>query len=93
MQPKTTTTWKDNIPVGKSYSYGFDQIELECEQADGEDALSWQIDTEAFPDHRFAESGTYSVNWYGLHPGRMFRQIMEIGFDAGMSAFIVVSHA
>lgn len=87
----TKTTFKDGIPTGKSYSYGFDRIELECRQEDGEELYAWQIDAEAFPAGEIATSDSYHDRWCARHPGRVMRTLTQIGFDTA-DAFVVTHH-
>lgn len=84
----------DNQQRGKSYHYGYDSLELECECDKGVDLHHYQIDVQAFPKGEFADSDSYHRLWCADHPDRVMRLMQVIAFESsGAEAYVVLHHA
>ena len=71
--------------------YGFDSIELECGQEEGEALHSWQFDVEVLPKGEVNGGNAYHDHWCAMHPDRVMRVMQQTGFDTA-DAFIVLYH-
>lgn len=71
--------------------YGFDSIELECEQEKGEDLHSWQFDVEVLPKDDMNDGNAYHDRWCAMHPDCVMRMMQQSDFDTAY-AFVVLYH-
>lgn len=71
--------------------YGFDSIELECGQEEGEALHSWQFDVEVLPKGEVNGGNAYHDRWCAMHPDRVMRMMQKRGFDTA-DAFVVLYH-
>lgn len=82
---------RDNTLVSTEYEYGFDKLELECEDGAAEERHVYQIDAAAFPKGEIASSDQYHDLWCADHPGRVMRVLQQISYDTA-DAFVVLHH-
>ena len=87
----TRTEYENDQQVSKSWNYGFDSIELSCEQDENEELCCWQLETEAFPKGQSPSSNVYHTRWCDAHPGRFMSVLQQISFD-NAEAFVVLYH-
>ena len=73
------------------YRYGFDRMQLECAQDEGQKAHTWQIDTEAMPKDEIHDADMYHDLWCATHPDRLMRVLQMISFT-DVNAFVVLHH-
>ena len=74
-----------------AYWYGFDLLELTCEDEEDEEKYCWQIETAAVPKGRFGSSGDFHDLWCRRHPDRTMRSLRMYSFDQA-DAFVILHH-
>ncbi len=74
-----------------NYDYGFDNIEFECKQEDGENLYIYQIDVVVFSIGKVHSPDEFVNQWRKDHPNRIVRS-MEGLSNENSEAFILLHH-
>ena len=74
-----------------NYDYGFDNIEFECKQEDGENLYIYQIDVVVFSIGKVHSPDEFVSQWRKDHPNRILRSMDNL-LHENSEAFILLHH-
>ena len=66
---------KEGKSTSKEYFFGFNEIELECKQKNGEDLQVYQMDAVSFPEEEAKNNEEFHDFWVKEHPDRVMRTL------------------
>jgi len=87
----TETFDKEGKSTSKQYFFGFDEIELECKQENGEDLQVYQMDAVSFPKEEAKNNEEFHDFWVKEHPDRLMRTLTKYGGDKYIS-YVLFHH-
>ena len=74
-----------------NFDYGFDNIEFECKQEDGENLYIYQIDVVAFSIEKVLSPEEFVNQWKKAHPKRIVSSMNNLSYE-NSEVFILLHH-